>query len=204
MIGEFLKKRDIPSTSVMFKLRNGSEPLFLIDTLYSVAIRTLNGEDVDVAHLPLDVDRDLQSMLNSFKIFNIVDDVKRIVNNRLYPVNPMCNLKSYIKQFSNTYFRFRKTQVDCSYVIQAMNSELRLFAEMNDIKGIIAIYNPEITFRTTQRPTEPLIVNEVSTLKNIKGYFEDIYKDIVTIICGIQTEVLASRNSGNKLSELEI
>lgn len=197
-VGEIVRAEDISNQSIAARLQYGYAPFALFDTLVNVILRDIRYEDVDLSALSVDASyRDPREALNSSFLFSLVDNIDKItelnISKRLLPKKVKLDIKGYIDRFCNKHFKYRKMQLDCEYIIQAVSSELAIFAESNDIK-ILFDYEPTINLRAETKQKSSIISNEVTALKRIKDLFYYLFGAISVLVYNLECIAYKLRN----------
>ena len=172
-IGEFVCAGDIPVKAVVRRGESNDIVFSIIDTIYSYCYWAMGGPVTEIDNITI-VRKNINTAIEQFKLFNILEDVdKLIVNNSKCVASKgevVIGLKQYINKVSNKYFKYSKAQKECKTILDGVLGEIITFSSSIDLDiDMHVIHNLRIT---NKQPI--LISNEITMLKNIKKLFEDV------------------------------
>jgi len=211
-IGNFIQLADIPSNGLMRQSMYGYITVDLLNTMYSTCLSITKGVPADVSSVPPELQyKDMEDALKGFKILNVVDDIDKAVCANIQkgitkPVRVHVDLTEYIRLFANKYLRFRRQQLDCDYIITALDSELYIFSEGVGLNMNIP-YTSSTTFRSTQLNRRNYIFNEVMALKRLKELLAETYGRIKELTFKLQELSLSFRSqivNNREMVDLEL
>lgn len=182
-VGEIIPASGITSQSIATRLQYGYAPIVLLDNLFNAAIVDMQYKPVDISKLGLEIPykETIDAIKESF-LFKVVSTIEKTVKCNIAKGLPLkriqLDLDSYVYKFCNKHFKYRKMQLDCEYMLQAINSELCIFASSNPSITAQFTYDSTINLRANTRHKSALIANEITALKRIKDNFTFSYKNI--------------------------
>ena len=199
-VGEVISAADVTGQSAAAYLPYGYIPFALMENLFNAIIKDMRYENVDLSKLSTEVPfrTGIDALKNCFvfRLVDVIDETAQInISKQLPPKKAQLNVERYINNFCNKHFKYRKTQLDCEYLLQAVSSELAIFAESNNLKAKFD-YESTITLRAASRRVS-YYSNELVALKFIKKLFLDQFNTISDLL--YELECLAYRLRGTPI-----
>lgn len=191
---------DIPSNGIVWDKPYGYVTIAILNELYTACLEYIKGTPVDVRELSTEIPyKDMHDALKGFKIFNIVNDVDDIVCSNLQkgirqPITVHTDMTPYIKAVANKHLKFRPYQMNCDFILTALDSELYLFKNSIDL-AIDVPYTSCTTLRVTAKPNKRnFIFNEATALSRLKDLLCDVYTRFKKFVYELQRLSLKFRS----------